>query len=71
MLERDMRLVGLVGHVSDENIDPAGRANVTHGLSSLAQQAMLGRTRTLTESLLLFGSASESCCPKASGKASN
>ena len=30
VLERDMRLVGLVGHVSDENIDPAGRANVTH-----------------------------------------
>ena len=71
VLERDTRLVRLVGHVSDENIDPAGRANVTHGLSSLAQQAVRGRTRIRNESLLLFGSVSESCCPKASGKASN
>ena len=70
VLERDTRLVGLVGHVSDENIDPAGRANVTHGLSSLAQQAMRGRTRTRNESLLIFGYASESGCPKSSRETS-
>ena len=66
-----MRLVGLLWHVSDENIDPAGRANVTHGLSSLAQQAMQGRKRIDNEPLLSYDYMSESWCQKASRKASN
>ena len=34
VLERATRLIGLVWHVSDENVDPAGRANMTHGLQT-------------------------------------